>query len=215
MSIGCVSNVASITCAAVASAASTSPRAKAVVGLEHVRRSGREGLRRMDQRGARLQRRERIGERFEDLVVDRHRGGGLTRVEPRIGDDHREEVGDAARQLPFGDEHRLIRIVEAGAAVAGNVGGGEHADDAGHRRRCVGVNLQDLRARVLGQHHRAVQHAGHAHVVDKRLFAQRLLQSAMARDRSADPVMVAVAVAVAACRGANAGLRLNPRSSPK
>ena len=29
---------------------------------------------------------------------------------------------------------------------------------------------------MLGQHHRAVQHAGHAHVVDERLLAERLLE---------------------------------------
>ena len=115
MSIGCVSNVASMTCAAVASAASTSPREKAVDRLQHVRRPRREGLRRMHQRRAGLQRLERIGERLEHLVVDLDLRRGLARVELRVGDDHREEVGDAAGQLAFGDEHRLIGIVEAGA----------------------------------------------------------------------------------------------------
>ena len=67
----------------------------------------------MHERRARLQRLERIGERLENLVVDSHLRGGLARVELRVGDDHRQEVGDAAGELAFGDEHRLIGIVEA------------------------------------------------------------------------------------------------------
>ena len=62
------------------------------------------------------------------------------------------------------------------------------AHDARHRRRVARVNPHDPRARVLGQHHRAVQHARHAHVVDERLLAERLLEAALPRRRIADPM---------------------------
>ena len=130
----------------------------------------------MHERRARLQRLERIGERLEHLVVDLDLRRGLTRVELRVGDDHRQEVCDAAGDLALGDEQRLIGIVEAGAAEPGNVGRGEDAHDAGHRGGLVGMNLQDPRARMLGQHHRAVQHSGHAQVVDERFLAERLFE---------------------------------------
>ena len=106
--------------------------------------------------------------------------GRLACVEPGVGDHDREKVGHAAGELAFRHEHRLVRIVEAGAAEAGNVGRGEHAYDAGHRSRCFRVNLHDPRTWVLGQHHGAVQHPGYAEVVHERLLAERLLQSAEA-----------------------------------
>ena len=49
---------------------------------------------------------------------------------------------------------------------------------------------------MLGQHHRAVQHAGHAHVVDERLVAERLLGAAEARNRMTDAVRVLCPFAV-------------------
>ena len=181
--------------------------------LQHVRRPRREGVRRMHERRARLQRLERIGDRLEHLVVDFDLRRGLARVELRVGDDHREEVGDAAGQLAFGDEHRLIGIVEAGAADRRHVRRREDAHDAGHRRRLVGVNLQHPRARMLGQHHRAVQHAGHAHVVDERLLAERLLErrpGARPNGRSR-----ASSRARCRCRSRTPGCGVSPNSSPK
>ncbi|OLC81961.1 MAG: hypothetical protein AUH72_08115 [Acidobacteria bacterium 13_1_40CM_4_65_8] len=134
----------------------------------------------MHQRCARVHGLERIGDWFEHLVIDLDFCRGLTRVELRVGHDHREKVGDTTRQLAFGDQHRLVRVVEAGRAGSGDVGGGEYPHNAGHRRRSFGVNFQNLRAGMLGQHHRAVQHPGHAHVVDERLLAERLLEPAQA-----------------------------------
>ncbi len=177
-----------MTCAAVASAASTSPRENAVVGCRMFDGSRREGVRRMHQRRPGLQRLERIGERLEDLVVDPYLRGGLAGMELRVGDDHRQEVGHAAGELAFGDEDRLIGIVQALSAEARHVGGGEHADDARHGRGFLDVDLQDARARMLGQHHRAVQHPGHAQIVDEVLVAERLLGPAQARDRMTDAV---------------------------
>ena len=117
-------------------------------------------------------------------------------MELRVGHDHREEVGDAAGQLAFGDEDAAgpgsLRPVPRlpGTSRAVNT-----RTTPGIAAGVVGVNLQDLRARMLGEHHRAMQHAGHAHVVDERLLAERLLEPAGARDRLADAVTFAVAVA--------------------
>ena len=213
ISIGCVSNVVSMTCAALASAASTSPRENAVDRLQDVRRPRAEGVRWMHERRSRLHRLEWIGERLEDLVVDPDLRRGLPRVELRVGDDHREEVGHAAGELAFGDEDRLVGIVEALSAEAGHVRRGEDADDAGHCRGLVDVNLQDPRARMLGQHHRAVQHARDAHVVDELLVAERLLGAAESRDRMADAVDRPVAVPVRERRVSRSARTVRRRTS--
>ena len=118
ISIGCVWNVASMTCAALCQRGVHVSARERGDRLQHVRRPRRERVRRVHQRRARLQRLERIGERLEHLVVDLDLRGRLARVKLRVGDDHREEVGDAAGELAFGDEDRLVGIVEAGAAEA-------------------------------------------------------------------------------------------------
>ena len=76
------------------------------------------------------------------------------------------------------------------------------------------MNLQDARARMLGQHHRAVQHSGHAQVVDELLLAERLLGAAQARDRMADAVRRVRARSRS--RLTNAGIAASARTaSPK
>ena len=148
----------------------------------------------MHQRCARLHGLEWVGERLEHLVLDPHLAGGLPRVELRVGDDHGEEVGHAARDLAFRHEHRLVGIVEARASESGNVRRCEHADDAGHGCCLAHVNLDHPGAWMLRQHHRAVQHAGDAHVIHERLVAESLRGAALSRDRVADAMPPAVAV---------------------
>lgn len=131
----------------------------------------------MNQRRVGLQCFERIGDRLENFIVNRDFPGRLARAKLRVGDDHGEKVGDAAGDLAFGDKHRLVRIVEAGAAAAGHVGRREDPDDAGHGRGLFRVNLQNPRARMIGQHHRAAQQTGDTQIVDKGLLAQRLLHA--------------------------------------
>jgi hypothetical protein len=127
--------------------------------LQDVRGARRECLVRVDKRRVRLERLERIGDRLVDLIVDRDRCRRLARMELRIGDDHRQKVGDAAGHLPFGDEHRLVGIVQTSTAEAGHILRGEDARDPRHLLRLRGVDLQDLCARVLSEHHGAMQHA--------------------------------------------------------
>ena len=196
-----------MTCVASASAASTSPRAKAVMGCSRFGPGRNESVPVHLER-ARLQRLERVGERLEHFVVDLDGRGRLACVKLGISNDHREEVGDAAGHFPLGDEHRLIGNRETDASGSRHVRGGEHPHDARHRRGSVGSNLQHPGTRVLRGHHRAVQHAGDAHVVHEWLFAERLLHPALTRDRMADPDREPVP-------SANAGSRLSPKSSPK
>ena len=161
--------------------------------LEHIGGSRRKDIRRVHQQCAGLQRVERIGDRFEHLVIDLHVRGGLTRVELRVGHDHRDEVGDAARHLPFRHEQGLVRIVESGRTRSRNVDGREHSHDAGYRRCIVGVNLQDSRARMLGEYHRAVQHPRHLYVLDERRLAKRLREAVQTRHGVANAVILALA----------------------
>jgi hypothetical protein len=84
--------------------------------------------------------------------------------------------------------------VETRGPAAGHIRGRQHPHDTWHGRRVFGLNLQDARAWMRGQHHRAVQHAGHAHVVHEWLFAERLRLAALARQRGADTLPPAVAV---------------------
>ena len=164
--------------------------------LQNIRRPRCERLRGVDQRCTGLQCLERIGERLENLVVDPDLRGGLSSVKLRVGDNHRQEVGDAAGQLAFGDEDRLVRIVQALSAEPGDVGGREDADDAWHLRGFIDVDLHDARPRMLGQHHRAMQHPGDTHVVDEVLVAEGLLGAAQSRDRVPDALALAVALSV-------------------
>jgi hypothetical protein len=154
--------------------------------LEHIRWPRCESTLRMHEGRTRLERLEHIRHRLQHLVINTHLRRCLARVERRVGDDHREKVGDAARQFAFSYEHGLIRIVEAGPAVSWNIASREHSNDAGHGRGVLCMNLQHARARVLCENHRAVQHAGQPHVVDERDFSERLLESLIARDRSPD-----------------------------
>jgi hypothetical protein len=161
----------------------------------------------MHERRIGFQRGEDIGQRLEHLVIDDHLCRGLARVELRVGDDDREEVGDTAGQLPFGDEDRLVRIVEPLAAEPAHVRRGEDAHHAGHGRGVGGMDREDPGARVRGHHHRTVQHAGRAQVFDERFLAERLRKTAEPRGRPADPVaravvtlVVTVTVAAGECR---------------
>ena len=142
----------------------------------------------MNQRRVRLQGVEGIGNRLEHFVVNPDVIGSLARVKRRVGHDHGETVGDATGELAFGHKHRLVRVVEAGAADAGHIGRREDPNDAAHCGGRVRMNFQNPRARVLRQHHRAVQHARAAQVVDERLLAKRLRQTLESRGRSANAV---------------------------
>ena len=186
ISTGWVWNVASMTWVASANAAVDVATREGGDGLQQV--WGRaEGISPVHLRRTRLQRLERVGHRLEHFVVHLDGRCRLPRVELGIGNDHREKVGDAAGHFALGDEHGLIGDREPDAPRPRHVRGGEDPHDARHRRRSLGPNLQHPGTRVLREHHRAVQHAGDAHVVHEWLLAERLRQPALTRDRMADP----------------------------
>ena len=98
--------------------------------LDHVGRRP-EGVRRMHQQRAWLERFERIGDRLEHLVVDFDLRRGLPRVELRVGHDHREEIADAAGRLADGDKQRQVGNGEARATLAGHIARREDPLDSG------------------------------------------------------------------------------------
>src|SRR5262245_468737 len=145
----------------------------------------------MDARGVRFERLERIGDRLEDLVVDPHLRCGLTRMELRIGDDHGNEITDAARHLACCNEDWKIGHEETGPALTGYVPSREDANDTWTLRRFLGMNREDSGPRMLRQHYRTVKHARHAHVVHVRTLAEYLLDAADSRVRFTDPMTLA------------------------
>ena len=160
--------------------------------LQQVRR-GIQRLGGMNVRRRWLQRLERVGERFEDLILHLDLRRRLPRMELGVGDDHRQKIRHTTGGLAFRDEDRHVRNRQADSAGTRHVGGGEDADDARHRDCCIGPDFPHHRTGMFRWHHRTVEHAGRAHVVDERFLPERLLVAALARQRRADAISLAVA----------------------
>ena len=150
----------------------------------------------MHLRRAGFQRGERIGHRLEHRVIDFHFVGGLARVEGGVRDHHGQKIADAAGGFADRHENRQVGIVEARAALAGNIGCGKNSHDARHGLRFRHIDRVDFGSRVLAQHHCAVQHARNAHVVDERPLAERLLEAAIAGRGVADSESMSISLAV-------------------
>src|SRR5262245_19148126 len=145
----------------------------------------------MDARGVRFERLERIGDRVEHFVVDLHLRVRLTGLELRIGDDHGDEIADAARQLVCCNEDWKIGHEETGPALTGYVPSREDTYDTRTLRRFLGVDGEHPGSRMLREHHRAVKHPRHLHVVHVGTLAEYLLDAADSRVRFTDPMTLA------------------------
>ena len=65
-----------------------------------------------------------------------------------VGDDEREHVAEVRGAPALGDEDRPVLVDQADAQRAGHVGRGEHAHDAGHRRRGASCRCASTSARA-------------------------------------------------------------------
>ena len=116
---------------------------------------------------------DRIGDRPQDVVLDVHHRRRASGRLPVGRDDDREHVAEVRRGSAFGDEDRPVGVDDADPQLAGNVGRGEHRLHPGFGGRGGRVDAQDPRPRVVGEPQRAVQQAGHPHVVDVVAVAER------------------------------------------
>src|SRR4051812_47705339 len=142
----------------------------------------------MHARRVGFQRLERIGYRLENLVIDFDQRRSIAGMKLRIRNDHGNEVADATRELPDSHEDRKVGYSEAGPATAGHIARREDTLDTWTAGRGFRVDGEHLCPRMLREHHGAVQHAGHLHVVHVWPLAEYLLQAADARVRFADAV---------------------------
>ena len=120
-------------------------------------------------------RRQRVGDRRQDVVLDVDQLGGRPRLLARLGDDDGEHVAGERRAPADGDHHRPVLVDDPDAQLAGDVGGGEHGDDAVGGGGAGGVDGDDVGAGVGGEVQGGVEHPGHAEVVDVAAVAERQL----------------------------------------
>ncbi len=162
-----VRNVSVTTCAAPASAASTSPRWT---------RETESTLPPSWSAGApSASAAKRARDRVEHLVLDLDERGRRTGGVTGLRGDGREHVADVRRRLALGDELAPVARDRALHALAGNVRGRDDCDDAGMRERLRGVDPEDPGPRVVREAERAVEHPRVDHVADERLVAERQL----------------------------------------
>ena len=134
----------------------------------------------------RVEGRERVGERGERGVVDRHQLGGPPGGGPVAGHDEGQDVAGVRRAPADRDEHRPVAVDEPDAQVARHVGGGEDALDAGDGLGRRGVDGEDVGPGVLGEDGGGVEQAGDPHVVDVVLVAERQLAGLVPAVAAAD-----------------------------
>ena len=154
-----------------------------IAGGMHLRRAG-------------FHRGKRIGDRFEHRVIDFYFVGGLARVEGGVRDHHGQKISNTTRGFADRNKNRQVRIIEARAALSGNVGGGENPHDSRHGQSGRHVNRIDFGSRVFAEHHSAVQHPRNAHVVDERPLTESLFKAAIAGRGVADPESISISLAV-------------------
>ena len=75
-----------------------------------------------------------IGDRPEHVVLDVDQLGRRPGLLLRLGDDDRQHVAGVGGAPALGDEDRPVLVDDADPQLAGDVGGGEHGDDARRRR---------------------------------------------------------------------------------
>ena len=109
--------------------------------------------------GLRLECLFRVGDRFEDLVLDDDGGGGHPRGVGVVGGDGRDGLAVVADHL--GGEHRPVGSAASVQGGAGDVLVGDDGAHAGHLARVPGVDGDDARVRVgRAQHGRPQQPLG-------------------------------------------------------
>ena len=132
------------------------------------------------------QRRERIGDRRQDVVLDIDERGGLARGLAALRGDRGQHVTDVAGRLALGDEQRPVVHDEPLVPLAGHVRGGQHGDDAGVGGSPRGVDPPNDGTRMVGEPQGAVEHAGRGHVGHVAVLPEGQLAALPARHPSAD-----------------------------
>src|SRR4029077_18090440 len=89
----------------------------------------------MNLRRAGFHRDKRIGDRFEDGVINFYFVGSLSRVEGCVCNYHGQKISNATRGLAYRHKNRQVRIIEPCAALPRNVGGSENPYDPRHGLR--------------------------------------------------------------------------------
>ncbi len=143
--------------------------------------------RRMDGRGTGLERRERVGDRRQNLILDIDQGGRRAGLAARPGRHRGKHVADVAGGLAFGDEDGPVARDQPDAPLAGDVGRGHDRHDPGSRNRTGRVDAADDRPGVVREAKRAVHHPRCGHVVHERPVAEGELAGVPADGARPDP----------------------------
>ena len=120
-------------------------------------------------------RRQWIGDRRQDVVLHVDQLGRRPCLLAGLGDDDGEHIAGERGPPTDGDHHRPVLVDDPDAQLAGDVGGGEHGDDAVGSRGSGGVDGDDVGAGVGGEVQGGVEHPGHAKIVDVAAVAERQL----------------------------------------
>ncbi len=114
-------------------------------------------LRVVELRRVGLQRRDRVGDRRQRLVLDVDRLRRQTRLLGIVGRDECHGLADVPHHA--GREHRLVGAHEAELLPGRQIVGRDHRTDSRHAARGRDVDSHDSRVRVRAAERCAVQHA--------------------------------------------------------
>ena len=170
------------TCALAERAAAASPRRM----TERERRFGCFGL---TWGAPGRERRVRVENGRQRLVLDRDQGGRLAGGAGVVGRHRGEDVADAAHLLALGHEARPVVVEEPVPALAGDV---RRRDDRAHPGKRRGLRRVDARhpgPRVRGENEGAVQQALAVQVGHVGPLAESLAQGAVPGERLPDPAV--------------------------
>ena len=109
-----------------------------------------------------------VEERRQDFVIDRYAGGCGAGFGFGFRNHAGQRVADVAGDFPGLDVDGPVLGVEAEYAFAGDVLGGEDADDAGHGFGLSGADGEHAGAGMSAEHDGPVRHAGRVEIVDER-----------------------------------------------
>ncbi len=200
-SMRCVWNTSCTTWALAASAASTSPR-RVLGRRQHVGVGAPHRDLRVVDRG------HRVGDRRAARRSRRRRAAAAARACWRVvGHDDGEHVAGVRGAPAHGDQHRPVLVDEPDAQLAGDVGGGEHGDDARRASRGADVSMRDDvgRGRASVRWSAACSMPGTREVVDVVAVAERQLARLVLQRRWL-PTPPARSAARAPCPAATASI---------
>ncbi len=120
-------------------------------------------------------RRQRIGDRRQDVVLHVDQLGRRPCLLAGLGDDDGEHVSGERGAPTDGDHHRPVLVDDPDAQLAGDVGGGEHGDDSVGSRGSSGVDGDDVGTGVVSEVQGGVEHPGDTEIVDVAAIAERQL----------------------------------------